>query len=266
MSTIKTVLDAHGYVDNLENVLSCLDSFVFAAYARTRAEPDQGGVTRVSEYQCCIRFELPQKNKVGDVLQSFYDEIAKYEAQVGSKKTAQWSPNPEIKALKGLKAELADLKAENNELRGQVSQLTRQLNREQKSLSRASRALDAQQLLPDNARIGRVDQIDLKQRLVQVKCNRKVIEIPTHMLDRVPEYQARCLVMLDESGETPVGVVFLDKQEWKDLEKRTAELLFVEGSSFKARDSMRNEFQIKAVNDLEAATIRDLSWRSLDSI
>jgi hypothetical protein len=258
VSTIKTVLDAHGFVANLENVLSCLDSFVIAAYARTSGEADEGGVTRVSEYTPCLRFELPQKNKVGDILQSFYDEIAKYEARVGGDKTSQWSPNPEVKALKDLKTELADLKSENSELREQVSQLTQQLSREQKSLSRASRALDSQQLLPDNARIGRVDRVDLKRRLVYVKCNRKVIEVPTHMLDRVPEYQARCLITLDEDGDSPIGVVFLDNLEWKDLEKRTAELLFVEGDSFKARDSKRNEFQIKAVNDLEADTIAGL--------
>ena len=259
VSTIKTVLDAHGYVANLENVLSCLDSFSFAAYARTSGgDDDEGGVTRVSEYQPCLRFELPQKNKVGDILQSFYDEIAKYEARVGDNRANQWSPNPEVKALKDIKTELADLKAENSELREQVSLLTRQLSREQKSLSRASKALDSQQLLPDNAKIGRVEKIDLKRRLVQIKINRKLLEVPTHMLDRVPDYQARCLVALDEADNVPVGIVFLDNKEWKDLEKRTAELLYVEGDSFKARDSKRNEFQIKAVNDFEASSIRDL--------
>lgn len=258
VSTIKTVLDAHGFVANLENVLSCLDSFVFAAYARTPGETEEGGVTRVSEYTPCLRFELPQKNKVGDILQSFYDEIAKYEARVGGDQASQWSPNPEVKALKDMKTELADLSAENRELREQVSQLTQQLSREQKSLSRASRALDSQQLLPDNARIGRVDKVDLKRRLVKLKVNRQLIDIPTHMLDRVPEYQARCLVTLDEVAGSPIGIVFLDNKEWRDLEKRTAELLFVEGDSFKARDSKRNEFQIKAVNELEAATISGL--------
>lgn len=259
VGTIKTVLDAHGYVTNLENILACLDSFVFAAHARTpAADSGDGGVIRVNDYLPCLRFELPQKNKVGDILQSFYDEIARYEARVGDAKAAQWAPNPEVKALKDLKTEVADLKTENDDLREQVSLLTQQLSREQKSLSRASRALDSQQLLPDNARICRVEKVDLKRRLVQVKSQRRVIEVPTHLLDRVPAYQARCLVALDEAGNAPVGIVFLDNREWGDIDKRIAELLYVDGDSFKARDSKRNEFQIKAVNEIEAATIRGL--------
>ena len=34
VTTIKTVLDAHGFVPNLENILSCLDSFIFSIHGR----------------------------------------------------------------------------------------------------------------------------------------------------------------------------------------------------------------------------------------
>ena len=70
--------------------------------------------------------------------------------------------------------------------------------------------------------------------------------------------EARCLVTLDDSGQYPIGIVFLDDQEFDGLEQRTAKLLYVEGSTFKARDSKRNEFQIQALNETEAATIREL--------
>lgn len=259
VSTIRTVLDAHGYTTNLENILSCLDSFVFAAHARLPSGDAAGeGVARVNDYLPCVRFELPQRNKVGSLLQSFYDEIARFEARVGDDKALPWSPDPDVHRLKTLRAELEELKEENRELQEQVSVLTRQLSREQKSLRSASKALDSQRMLPDNAKIGRVDKVDLKRRRVQVKCQRQVIDIPTHMLDRVPEYQARCLITMDESGDTPTGVVFFGGEELADLENRTAELLYVDGDSFKARDSHRNEFQIKAVNELEAATIASL--------
>jgi len=259
VSTIRTVLDAHGYIANLENILSCLDSFVFAAHARVPSgDAAEKGVTRIGDYLPCLRFELPQRNRVGSLLQSFYDEIARFEARVGDDRTAPWSPDPDLGRLKNLKAELAELRDENRELQEQVSLLTRQLSREQKSLSRASKALDSQRMLPDNARIGRVEKVDLKRRQVQVKCQRQVIDIPTHMLDRVPEYQARCLVTLDAAGDAPTGVVFFGDEQLADLENRTAELLYVDGDSFKARDSHRNEFQIRAVNELEAATIAGL--------
>lgn len=256
VSTIKTVLDAHGFVPNLENILSCLDSFVFGAYTRTsaRGNPDASSA-KIAEYFPCIRFELPQKNKIGTILQSFYDEIAKYEAKTSGEAGTAWAPNPEAKKLKDLKEELAELKRDNRELQEQVSALTLQLHREQKSLSRASRALDSQRVLPDNVRICKVEHVDLKRRAVKVSCHRQAFDVPTHILDRVPESQARCLIIFEEGEDVPVGIIFLDNEEPANIERRTAELLYVEGDSFKARDSKRNEFQIKAVNPTEVETI-----------
>lgn len=255
VSTIKTVLDAHGFVPNLENILACLDSFAFAAYAKTAAGRS-GSALKVGEYTPCIRFELPQRNRIGEILQSFYDEISKYESQSGAKET--WRPDPELKKLKDLKKETAELKQKNKELQDQVSALTLQLNREQKSLSRASRALDAQKALPDNVRICKVEQVDLKRRTVKLSSQRKEFDVPTHLMDRVPEFQARCLAIFDEERDVPLGIIFLDNRVASDVERRTAELLYVEGDAFKARDSRRNELQVRAVNDLEADTIKGL--------
>jgi hypothetical protein len=260
VSTIRTILDAHGFVPNLENILSCLDSFNFSVHTRMPSKSDsETSPTKIHDYLPCIRFELPQKNRVGSTLQSFYDEIAKYESKAKGVANNAWSIDPEVKKYKDLKAELDTLKADNKELKDQVRALTHQLSIEQSSLSRASRALDSQHVLPDNARIGRIDHVDLKKRKVKVKCNRKVIDIPTHLLDRVPDYRARCLVTFDEHGDTPLGIIYFDTEEIEGLEKRTAELLYIKGDSFKARDSMRNEFQIKAVNPIEAETIESLS-------
>jgi len=258
-SAIRTVLEAHGFVPNLENILSCLDSFKFSAYVKSAGKPDSETTPlKVQEYLPCIRFELPQKNKVGDLLQSFYDELSKYESKVSDPNQMPWSLDPEFKKAKVLKEEIRQLKEDNKELRSQVSELTYQLSQEQRSLSRASKALDSQRMLPDNAKICRVENVDLKGRKVKVKCHRKVIDIPTHMLDRVPEFQARCLITFDEGDDVPLGIIFFNNEELGNLEKRTAELLYVKGDTFKARDSKRNEFQIKAVNPLETETIKSL--------
>lgn len=259
VSTIKKVLDAHGYVPNLENILSCLDSFVFSVHASVSDKDNSKSPVKVSEYLPCLRFELPQKGKVGDILQSFYDEVSRYESSTEIDKKSIWSPNSEIGNVKKLRAEIQQLKASNKELGEQLSDVTLQLSREQKSMSQAAKALDSQRVLPDNASIGRVERVDLKKRLVKVKSNRKVIDIPTHMLDRVPDFQARCLITFEEGEKTPIGIIFFNNDELGNVEKRTAELLYVKGDSFKARDSMRNIFQIKAVNPMEAETIKSLS-------
>ena len=258
VATIRTVLEAHGFVANLENVLSCLDSFRFGAYTRLKGSPEKGVPSPVEDYLPCLTFELPKRNRIGPILKSFYDEIACYDTKAAKAKRDDWQKDAERSKLRKLTAEKERLEKENEELKAQVAELSHQLSQEQRSLNRASKALDSQQVLPANAKLGRIESIDLKRRKAKVKCRRQVVEIPTHLLDRVPAYQARCLVTFDERQDEPLGSVFFDDTELADLEKRTAELLFVEGKTFKARDSMRTEFQIKAVNPVEAETISRL--------
>lgn len=275
VSAIKSVLEAQGYVANLENILSCLDSFVFSIRAKvieidnedpietsmetsTVNSQANSKIIKINEYIPCLRFELPQKNHVGEILQSFYDEIAKYDTKVSERKKQAWVTDSGAKNQQSLKAEVKQLKATNKALEEQVATLTQRLLSEQNSLSRASRALDSQQTLPDNTKICRVEQVDFKRRIIKVKSLRKVFDIPTHMLDRVPDYKARCLITFDQESEKPISVLFFDNEELGSMEKRTAELLYVEGDTFKARDSRRNEFQIKAVNAMEKGTIKSL--------
>jgi hypothetical protein len=260
VSTIQKVLDAHGFVPNLENMLSCLDSFRFSVYTRLQNADDSDTVAaKVDDYLPCLCFELPRKNRIGPVLKSFYDEVSRFDPKSKDNNRNDKQKAAERESIRKLKEKNSALENEKRELQQQVADLTRQLSVEQRSLSRVSKALDTQQVLPANARLGRIESIDLKQRVAKVKCGRRVYEIPTHILDRVPDFQARCLVTFDEDDDEPVGIVFFSNTELVDLEKRTAELLYVDDSTFKARDSKRTEFQIKAVNANEAETIRRLT-------
>ena len=260
VSTIQKVLDAHGFVPNLENILSCLDSFRFSVYTRLQKDNDSAiAAAKVDDYLPCLCFELPRKNRIGPTLKSFYDEVSRFDTKAKDGKCNDSQKAAEKQTIRKLKEKNSALETENHELEQQVVELTRQLSAEQRSLSRASKALDSQQVLPANARLGRIESIDLKQRVAKVKCQRRVYEIPTHILDRVPDYQARCLITFDEKDDKPLGIVFFSNTELADLENRTAKLLYVDDSTFKARDSKRTEFQIKAVNANEADTIRGLS-------
>jgi hypothetical protein len=192
------------------------------------------------------------------VLQSFYDEIARYDTKSGTPNRRGEKKDGDKLKIRKLTDKNEKLEKEMRELQKQLNELTRQLSIEQRSLNRASRALDSGQMLPANARLGRIETIDLKRRTAKVKCQRRLIDIPTHLLDRVPDYQARCLVTFDEDDDHPIGIVFFCNSELAELDNRTAELLFVDGKTFKARDSTRTEFQIKAVNDSEADTIGKL--------
>lgn len=255
VKTVSTVLEAHGYVANLENILSCLDSFVFSIRAKTsdNSAPD-ASTLRVSEYLPCIGFKLPEKDRVGPILQSFYNEISKYQSQKSGPEILQKGQVSDAQSTKKMEVEINRLKTENENLTQKVDALMEQLMAQRDVI----KVTDSKESLPANTKMCRVEHVDLKQRIVKVKSLRKLFDIPTHMLDRVPEFKSRCLITFDEQEKVPLGVLFFDNTELESLEKRTADLLYVKGDSFKARDSMRNEFQIKAVNPKEQKTIQSL--------
>lgn len=253
--SIETILDTHGYVANLENILSCLDSCLFSIHAKF-TEKKNASVIRVNDYIPCLSFALPQKHKVGPLLQSFYDEVAKYDSN-----DAQPTALAEVLSKD---ARIHQLNQENEKLQQQVDQLQRQVDAlshellQQKQKGKSDSQSETLDQLPDNTKLCRVEHIDLKKRIVKVKAVRKVFDIPTHMMDRVPEFKSRCLVTFDEAMNEPVSVMFFDSKELRSVEKRVAELLIVDDDTFKARDALRNEFQIRAVNDKEAKSIRNL--------
>ena len=258
VTTIEKILDAHGFVTNLENILSCFDSCIFSIHAKGSEKTVDGKNTlRVNDYIPCLSFELPQKHKVGRLLQSFYEEIAKHETGEGHSLGMTQALTKESK-IANLTREVETLRAENKLLNDKVNALAEELIAEKKQSKTRESGQDSQDALPGNTKICRVEHVDLKKRLVKVKAVRKVIDIPTHMLDRVPEFKSRCLVTFDEETDLPIGVLFFDNKELGTVERRVADLLVVDGDMFKARDSLRNEFQIQAVNPLEQDSIKQL--------
>jgi hypothetical protein len=257
ITTIEKVLNANGFVANLENILSCLDSFTFSVHARVSENNKKDPIEKIHDYLPCISFELPRKHRVGGVLQRFYDEIASYDAE--KKSTSDIVEMLERNArIVSLKRELDELGKENEKLNYRIQELSAELLAEKNNSRRQDSDSITNDSLPGNSRLCRVEHVDLKKRLVKVKSLKKLYDIPTHMLDRVPEFKSLCLVSLDQDEKKPLGILFFDDRELTSIEKRIADLLVVDGDTFKARDSMRNVFQIKAVNELEADSIREL--------
>lgn len=258
VSTIEKILDAHGFVTNLENILSCFDSCLFSIHAKGVEKSNDGKTTlKVNDYIPCMSFELPQKHKVGRLLQSFYEEVAKHEnGKNGALDLTQALTKDSH--INSLTKEVEQLRTQNKSLAEKVDALAAELIAEKKQKKGGGQAQENQDALPGNTKICRVEHVDLKKRLVKVKALRKVIDIPTHMLDRVPEFKSRCLVTFDDEGNIPLGVLFFDNKEMSSVERRVADLLVVDGDTFKARDSLRNEFQIQAVNPMEQHSIKDL--------
>jgi hypothetical protein len=257
ISTVEKVLEANGYVANLENILSCLDSLNFCVHARVNENNRKDSAVKVQDHLPCISFELPRKHRVGGILKRFYDEIASYESEEKSKSHIVDMLERDAKIV-NLERELGKLGKDNNILKNRIDELTAELLAEREKKRQQDIDSVSNDSLPVNSRLCRVVHVDLKKRLVKVKSLKKFYDIPTHMLDRVPEFKSLCLVSLDQDEKFPLGILFFDDRELASIEKRIADLLVVDGDTFKARDSMRNVFQIKAVNELEANSIREL--------
>ncbi|MBX2857192.1 MAG: hypothetical protein KTR17_00900 [Cellvibrionaceae bacterium] len=257
VETIEKVLEANGYVNNLENILSCLDSFKFVVHARVSEGKKVQGKKYVHDYFPCMSFELPQKHRLGSLLQRFYDEVANYNANKSHTVDALINQEKE-QQIKQLKAELADSKKQVGSLKVLAERLSEELIAEKQKDKQTTTESLRTGSLPGNTLLCSVEHVDLKRRVVKVKSLRKTLDIPTHLLDRVPEFRATCLVTLDKDKKVPLGILFFDDKELGSIERRVADLLFVDGDTFKARDSMRNDFQITALNQAELESVASL--------
>ena len=248
IETIKTVLKAHGFVENFENILSCFDNLQFPIYATLQKN-------KIKDYLPCVAFRLPHKDRFGKLLQNYYQELKQIQLEPGKDTPEEEEPT---KKDKNLAAQVAALKEKNKALQEQVKELKAQLAKQEKSVTKISRAMEAQNVLPENTKLGRVDRVDIKRRNLIVKVGRNLHDLPMVMLSHVPAVDSQCLVTLESDGKTPKSVFFHETDKIQRAEKRLAEVMGVEGGIFKARDSRRNFFQIKAENDSEEALISTL--------
>ncbi len=249
---IATVLHANGYMVNLENILACLDQWETGARVRGHEE---AGKLEPKYFMPAIRFTMPVKSRIGDLLGRFYREIELYEAQlavahdkIGKKKDGE----PTIDDLRN---EVKKLRGENESLRASVKEMANRLQNAQHSQAAAHRALETQNLLPEGMRLAAVREILPRERSIILRSNRKSFSVPMAMLERLPAVDDPCLIYQEDGG---VKSVYFYANEGQPFKTRLAEVLFVQNDKAKFRDADRNIWVVEALNDMERAMIHRL--------
>lgn len=245
---VQAVLEANGYVLNLENLLACFDNLVFGSRVRLSPKELDSPCPSPKAYLPCIQFNLPSKSKVGSILKLFYKEIETYESELArlqgedpKKKTKGKTSSELTEEIKQLKQTIKTLEVENKELKQNLNSISR-------SHANAEKAIVSQNLLPPNLRLAKVREVSFDDRIVQLKSGRSSFSLPITMLELIPEAGDSCLVHI-ENGQ--VKGAFFYESKGVPLKPSIAQILLANAEICKLRDVNRNMWVLTAKNDAE---------------
>ncbi len=253
VSMVQTILEAHGYVLNLENILACLDDLhltVLAQLQSSEATPLQG-----KRYLPAYQFRLPSKLHVGPLLRRFYSEIESYETALKALKDDPKGAVRQEKKAEQNKDKLEALEKENRELKQEIKDLKLELQRATQSVAQANRALSDQNLMPAQIRLATVKEVKYEDRLIHLKIGRTALQFPLVLAVEIPEAGERCLVHIDNGV---VKSAYFFEAKGKHIKPSAATVLFVKDHLCKVRDRQRRSFVLQAKNEVELALFKRL--------
>ncbi len=256
LEIVTRVLEANGYVINLENLLGCLDHFTLGAKVKLgdKFQPEQVAVPR--NFMPCIQFELPNKSKKGFLLKQFYAEIESYEQEIARLQDGDGAKAGEkAKSREQLRRDIERLLADNSKLRSEVNDLTQKLSEAIKIQVTATRALESHNIIPPQLRMANVREISLRDRTLLLKSGRTNIPLPMILLQSLPEIGDPCLVHIAD-GKT-IGAFFYHKPG-RAFATEIAEVLFAGEGFCKVRDGRRKIFNLTPQNDLEQSILKNM--------
>ncbi len=254
---VQTVLEANGFVPNLENIISALDQMAVGIRGKIAPRHSDGAMKQVRTYWPCLSFKMPVKGRIGPLLKKFYSEIDAYEAEI-ERLRAQRSGDKSSQqdtTISELHAALTALKAENVQMQRQLESMSRELSASQTNAARVEKAMVSGNLLPEDLRLAVVKEVLPAARLVSLKSNRKLFSISMSLLAAVPAVGDHCLVHVKDG--TPRGV-FLFENLGMPFRRELATVMCVEAGAIKIRLRNRRRQIIEARNETEEAIFRGL--------
>lgn len=249
---VSAVLHANGFMLNLENLLACIDSFRFGVRAKGNPTPEG---FQTSGYFPAIHFTMPQRSKIGELLGQFYKEIDVYEAQLAGLQDKPKKKADDDQGIDELRREIKRLREENHAHEQTIKALSSKLNDMNRSHAVVTRALESHSILPDGMRLATVREIQIKERQLTLRSNRKSFTVPMAMIDRLPDIDDPCLIYLEDGL---IKSVFFYKNQGTAFKSRLAEVLFIQADKIKFRDADRNVWVVDALNEAERLVIHSL--------
>lgn len=251
-----TVLNAHGYAINLENILSCLDQFVLGAKVKAPERSDGEGRALVKNFLPCAHFTLPNKSKIGNLLKLFYSEIQGYEQEIARLQDGELKKDGEKqKSREQLMREIERLSGENTRLQTKLNDLSSQLTEALRFQANANRALASQNIIPPQLRLAQVRELIFAERSVLLRSGRTNISLPMALLETLPKQGESCLVNIVDG--TALGAFFYESKG-QPFEKDWADILVAKPEVCKVRDSQRRQHVLRAQNEAETELFRQL--------
>jgi hypothetical protein len=251
---VLTVLEANGYVLNLENILSCLDQLVIGIKTRVSPRQIEAAGNQIRNYMPSVIFKMPTKGRIGPLLQKFYQEIEAYEAEVERLQVQSSGKNVGEKehSKSELRDEIKALRAANRDQKAQLEQLSKSLNDSRTSAAQVERAMVSGNFLPNEIRPATVREILPAERSVAFRTGRKTFHIPMSALSAVPPAGEQCLVHFREGLPRSA---FLFESPGIPFQKQFATVLNVESDLIKIRLNNRQRLVLEAKNDTERDAI-----------
>lgn len=251
-----TVLNAHGYAINLENILSCLDQLVLGAKVKVPERGGDEGRALVKNFLPCVQMTLPSKSKIGVLLKHFYAEIQGYEAEIARLQDGELKKDGDKqKSREQLMREIEKLSAENSRLQTKLDDASAQLSEALRFQANANRALASQNIIPPQLRLAQVRELIFAERAVLLRSGRTNISLPMALLEGLPKQGESCLVNVVDG--TALGAFFYESKG-QAFQKDWADVLLARPEVCKIRDSQRRQHILKAQNELESELFRQL--------
>ncbi len=240
---IQTVLEAQGFSQNFENMISCLETLHIGVYSESaKIQPNQD-ISKIKQYNHVLSFKTPSKSRSGSLISEFYEEIQKYEFELQTLREQVDKGNKNPKDKNELKAEgtLSELSKENAYLHSEIKKLRKQVNELQREeIHSGSQAGDD---VPDGVRVASVSSISRKQRVVTMKSDRQSLNVPFQAFDVLPTHGDECLVWVD--GHNTYHAITLVPNKAKIVDKYIADVLSREGEQIKIRLPHREELVLQ---------------------
>ena len=233
-------LEPHGFSLNLENLLAIIDSMRLGVFATTSSKPASDGRLVAKKLMPILFMHLPRKNKIGPLLQRFYDEIGRYETELGRLQ------DMESKSKKAMESAIRDesgrktaelLRHENQSLREELAKMGKRLAMAEGAL-RSVPSSSADNQIPVGVKSCVVRAVRPSEGNVLIKSGDNQYSVPLKSLGGLPTINARALAF-HEGGVLRSVWVFDPKPE--PFTMLLADVVAIDGRRAKLRFADRRE-------------------------
>lgn len=233
-------LEPNGYTLNLENMLAVIDSMRLGVFAMTGSKSKDSGQAVAKKLIPALCMQLPKKGDVGKVLRGFYEEVGRYEAELGrlqdAEMRARQSADASIKD-DGAKKIIENLRVENLALRGELERFQKKLSSLEVALRNISPAVEGDEM-PAGAKTCVVRSVRVQEGVVLLKGSDSQFTFPLKSLEGTPQIGSRAIAFFDGGSARAVHVY---DPPPKPFEYHVAQVMSCDGHKIKIKFPTRKE-------------------------